>query len=127
MRGEFKPNRRNKILWEIFIMSASTLLLVGGIAFAQHITVSTGDQIVLPDNRHRFIMDGDRVLIIKGKVAGDFKNWLVVEAHNAAEWKDNGFDPSYTRIVSDYKPIFRKMPNGTWEVMFTSEIAEGIP
>lgn len=74
-----------------------------------------------------FVDSGDRVILIKGKVAGDMRDWLRIEAHNGREWKDNGFDPSYTRIVSDYMPMFRKMPNGTWEIMFTSEIARDIP
>lgn len=74
-----------------------------------------------------FISDGDRVLLVKGRLAGDMKNWLVIEAHNGHEWKENGFDPTYTRVVCDYKPMFRKLPNGSWEIMFTSELAEGIP
>lgn len=73
-------------------------------------------------------IDGERVLIIKGKVAGEMKGWLVIEAHNGAQlWRENGFDPSFTRVVCDYKPLFRKLPNGQWEIMFTSEIAEQLP
>jgi hypothetical protein len=74
-----------------------------------------------------FIDNADRVLIIKGVVAGDMKNWLIIESHNGKEWKQNGFDPTYTRVLCDYKPLFRKLPGGQWEIMFTSEIAENLP
>lgn len=71
--------------------------------------------------------DGEKSLMIRGKVAGDWKTWLVVEAHNGYQWKDNGYDPSLTRVVCDYMPLFRKLPNGQWEIMFTSPIAKNIP
>lgn len=88
-------------------------LISGALAFAQ--------------THQSWIRDSDRVLLIKGKVAGEIKNWLSIESHNGSEWEENGFDPSYTRVVSDYKPMFRHLPNGQWEIMYTSEIAEKLP
>lgn len=74
----------------------------------------------------KFITSGDRVILIKGKVAGDTRVWLVIEAYNASKWKANGFDPCFTRVVCDYKPLFRKIGN-QWEIMFTSELTEKLP
>lgn len=74
-----------------------------------------------------FVSNGDRVLMLKGKVAGEYKNWLVIETFNGNEWKTNGYDPIYTRVLCDYKPMFRKLSNGQWEIMFQSEIAKDIP
>ena len=71
--------------------------------------------------------DTDRAIVVKGKVAGDWRTWLKIEAHNGKYWLRDGYDPSYTRVVSDYKPLFRKLPTGEWEIMFTSEIAENLP
>ncbi len=69
----------------------------------------------------------ERSILIKGKVAGDWKTWLLIEAHNGDVWRADGYDPSYTRLVCDYKPLFRKLANGQWEIMFTSEIAKNLP
>lgn len=68
----------------------------------------------------------DKVLLIKGKVAGEWKAWLVVEAYNGHEWISNGYDPKFTHVVADYKPLFRKLPDGRWEIIFPP-IAEKIP
>ena len=77
------------------------------------------------------IVDGEKVLLIKGRIAGDMKNWLRIEVHNGRDWPKDGYDPTYTRIVCDYLPLFRKikLPNGdsAWEIMFTSEIAKDLP
>jgi hypothetical protein len=94
---------------------------------AQTVSVSAEKPHAEATPRITFIQDGDRVLLVKGKVARELRTWLVIEAHNAHEWAENGFDPSYTRIVSDYKPMMRKLPSGAWELGFTSEIAEKIP
>lgn len=85
------------------------------------------DPVPTPPKQTGFITDGEKVLLLKGKVAGEFKNWLIVETHNGREWRNNGYDPTFTRILADYKPLFRKLPNGQWEIMFTSEIAENLP
>jgi len=39
----------------------------------------------------------------------------------------NGFDASFTYAISRFKPVVKKMPNGNWQITFTSEIAENIP
>lgn len=78
--------------------------------------------------RQAFVQDGDRILLVKCKFTGDAPRvWLVVEAHNGHEFKERGFDPSLTRVLSDYKPVFRKLPSGQWEIGFESEVAEGLP
>jgi hypothetical protein len=70
----------------------------------------------------------DRILVLKCRFTGDEpRRWLIVEAHNGVEFDERGFDPSYTRMVTDYKPTARKMENGQWEVTFSSEGAEDLP
>ena len=36
-------------------------------------------------------------------------------------------NPCYTNIVSEYKPIVKKLPYGRWEITFTSELTEALP
>ncbi len=74
------------------------------------------------------VVDGERVILIKGRVAGDMRVWLVVECHNGADgWKHDGYNPSYSRVIVDYRPLFRKLPSGQYEIMFTSELAKDLP
>ena len=87
------------------------------------VTLTHAQQI----NPVAYVVDTDRVILIKGKVAGDLKTWLVVEGHNGYQWQSNGYDPCLTRVVCDYKPMMRKMQNGQWEIMFVSPIAENLP
>lgn len=68
----------------------------------------------------------DKALLIKGKVAGEWKEWLVIETYNGHEWISNGYDPAFTHVVSDYKPLFRQLPDGRWEMIFPV-IAQKIP
>lgn len=86
------------------------------------------DQIRKVTDQFAFATVSDRILLLKCKFTGDApRNWLIVEAHNSYEFRERGYDPSYTRIVADYKPKVRKMENGQWEIQFTSEVAEGLP
>lgn len=106
--------------WLRFILFCSIMALLGVVlakcAFGQTVQV-----------RPEYVINGDRALLIKGKTAGSVNVWMTLEAHNGAQWIDDGFNPSYTRLICDYKPMFRKLPTGQWEIMFTSEIAENLP
>jgi len=64
---------------------------------------------------------------IEGGVSGV---WLTVERANKTDPRPTGkggFDPSYTYLLSDFKPLIKKLKNGKWEIQFTAEIAENIP
>jgi hypothetical protein len=87
------------------------LILTATVMFGQNPTTS----------HYEFSTTGAKVLMLKGKVAGDLKSWLVINTYNGDQWKQNGYDPSYTRILSDYTPLFRKLPSGQWEICFTPE------
>ena len=55
--------------------------------------------------------------------------WLTVQDHSQTTMKETVVtsDPSYTNLVSQSRPIVKKLPNGTWEIVFVSEIAQDIP
>jgi hypothetical protein len=106
--------------------------IIAGLLFAAVLVALAMSQTVAVKSQPtpkpiNYFVDGDRLLMVKGQVADELRGWLVIEAHNGHEWAKRGFDPSYTRLVSDYKPMARKLPNGQWEIAFTSEIAENIP
>jgi hypothetical protein len=64
------------------------LLIFGVWVLAQTVTVGGP-----PDS---FVVDGERALLIKGKIAGETKVRLVVEAHNGWQWKSDGYNPCLT-------------------------------
>jgi hypothetical protein len=67
------------------------------------------------------------MILVRGKVSGEIRSWLTMESRDAGAWQERGFDPYYTRLVSNYKPLARKLSNGRWELIFISEITEKIP
>lgn len=96
----------------ILIYSIVTLLLVSALsAFSQAFAPSMFNSVV----------NGQQVLMVKGKVENGIHVWLTIEAYNGQQWAANGFEPTYTRVVSDYKPMFRHLPNGQWEMMFVKQ------
>ena len=52
---------------------------------------------------------------------GVHNSWLKIQRHNLKAFDAKGFDPCYTSIESDFKPIAKKLPNGKWEITFVSE------
>lgn len=66
------------------------------------------------------VAGADKIVLLKGKVAGGWQQWLAIELHNGAQWRVNGYEPDFTDIVSDYQPLFRRLPNGQWEIKFVS-------
>ena len=71
-------------------------------------------------DKMQFIATNDRIVLFKGKIAGEIKGWLAVETYNGTEWNSNGYEPSFTRVVTSYKPMMRKLSNGTYELMFVN-------
>ena len=64
---------------------------------------------------------------VRGGVSGV---WLTVERankHQALKTGEGGFDPSYTYLICDFKPMVKKLGNGKWVIQFTAEIAEDLP
>lgn len=104
----------------ILVVVASVLLM--GYGASQQV-----DTIV---NATQYLEGRERVLMIKGRTAGKVEPWLWVEAHNGYHWKEEGYNPSYTRLVSEYKPVVKQLKTGQWQIQFISELAEkdaGIP
>jgi len=65
-----------------------------------------------------------RQIFIAGGVSG---RWLTIGRINTTAPDQLGFDPSFTYVICKFKPIIRKMPNGNYEITFTSEIAKDLP
>jgi hypothetical protein len=55
----------------------------------------------------------------------EHRPWLKVFQFDRKD-AGNGYDPSYVYLVSDYKPMVKKV-GGKWQITFTSEIAENLP
>jgi len=84
-------------------------------------------QQVATDKTYLYVLSRNKTLMVQGKVAGDLKAWMVIQSFNGKDFPGNGFDPTYTHITADYKPMFRQLHDGRWEILFTSPIAENLP
>jgi len=65
-----------------------------------------------------------RQIFICGGIHG---RWLTISRFDTKAPDQRGFDPSFTYEICKFKPIVKKLPNGYWQISFTSELAENIP
>jgi hypothetical protein len=104
----------------LFALRCSVAALVG-IMIAKLVLAQTA----VPFDMGERPADGQPSRIeIKGGVSG---TWLIVGRANKTAPDAKGFDPSYTYLVSDFKPIVKKLRSGKYEIQFTCDICEGLP
>ena len=71
-------------------------------------------------------------LVIPGKLAvewvfhGEHRIWMSVN-YSAKDFKEVGYHPNWTNIITKYKPITKKLSDGTYEITFTSDLTENLP
>lgn len=65
-----------------------------------------------------------RQIFIAGGLSG---RWLTIGRVNTTAPDQRGFDPSFTYVISKYIPIVKKLPNGNYEITFTSEFTKNLP
>ena len=94
------------------LLIALALRLVFDLAHAQDVQVPT-DPNLKSSMTFRWLFYSEK------------RDWLKVYQFDGKDAK-RGYDPSYTYLVSDYKPLIKKI-GGKWQVTFTSELAEGLP
>jgi hypothetical protein len=95
-------------------------------------TAAFSSSMAYGDDKPKAIRFTERGAAFSGGVSGE---WLEVRRYNLNDHANRAFDPSYVAIVSDFKPIVRKVvpdPSGTdgggkWEITFMSEIAKDLP
>jgi hypothetical protein len=65
----------------------------------------------------------------RASTAGRAASWLLLNDHSQRVTRTQAItiNPCYTSLTSDYKPISHKLPDGRWEIVFVSEIAEDLP
>ena len=63
-------------------------------------------------------------LFISGGYAG---RWLTIVRFDTTAPEQHGFDPSFTYVISKFKPVARQLKNGDWEIHFECSICEALP
>lgn len=58
------------------------------------------------------------------KLTGE--NWLEIHRHNH-KGEPDAWNPSFTSITCNYRPIVIKHGDGNFEIVFVSEIARNLP
>ena len=115
--------RRNYLIAAKISCAVAAAGLALAITGAYHMAAQTAAPALI----HQDYTQAFDSVTFQGKVADEWHFWLKVRRANMHDHEPRGFDPSYTAVFSEYKPMVRKLANGTWEIQFTSEIAEGIP
>ncbi len=75
----------------------------------------------------------EHALFMPGKVAVEWhfvdehRVWLSVNSFAKGDWVKDGYNPSFTYVLSQYKPMVKKLPDGQYQITFASEIAQDVP
>lgn len=76
--------------------------------------------------------DDNHDLMLPGKLAvewmfhGEHRVWLAIN-YTGDDFKGVGYHPNWTNIITKYKPITKKLSDGTYEITFTSDLTEKLP
>ena len=98
-----------------FTLCCSVAALIGTLA-----GVIIGQVVEVPNEA---TVTADHVFV--WKFYGERRAWLKAYRYDGKDAK-NGYDPSFTFLVSDYVPVTKKV-NGKYQISFTSEIAKDLP
>lgn len=94
----------------------TTTLACLGIAIALRIAFSQAlAPMVIPVSN-----DTPRVVILQGRMDGEWIAWLIIEPLNA-DWRTNGYQPKQTHLISNYPTLTRKLLTGQYETIFVNQ------
>lgn len=85
-------------------------LIVAGCMVALLVNAQTLTDPIIPCPEHSYTFCG-----------GEAACWLRVERYNTKDRAPKCFDPSYTQIISDFKPVATKQADGKWQIVFVTE------
>lgn len=84
--------------------------------------------LLADDKTHTLATDGK--VAVQWHFHDEYRVWLSVNSYSADDWVKDGYNPSFTYVRCQYKPVVRKQKDGQWVITFSSEIADvgdGIP
>jgi hypothetical protein len=96
-----------------------------GIALAMRVAFDLTAQevsVARPD-KHTYLTD--KKAAVEWHFHDEYRVWLSVNAYNGYNWAEEGYHPSFTYVLCNYKPVVRKLPNGSYQITFVSGIAGG--
>jgi hypothetical protein len=71
-----------------------------------------------PDISHAFVLPGR--IALEWFLVDEHRVWLEIHTADKNSWPKDGWHPSFTSIISQYKPLVNKTKDGKWEITFTS-------
>ena len=74
---------------------------------------------------HDYAVRSEKQVALQWHFRDEWRVWLSIRGYGT-DFKAEGYHPSFTYIVSDYKPMIKKI-GSKYQITFTSEIAEDIP
>jgi hypothetical protein len=53
--------------------------------------------------------------------------WLTISRFDTTAPDQHGFSPNYTYAICKFLPIVKRLPNGLYQISFTSEFTKNLP
>jgi hypothetical protein len=106
--------------WEKMIMKRALTCLAVAICAQLAFEALAQTTVQLPAVPRVELAHRDQYQLSYGFSGGGFGDWLIVQRHNLYN-PENGFAPHDVKITSEFKPLVRKLEDGRWEIVFTSE------
>jgi hypothetical protein len=58
---------------------------------------------------------------------GDYGRWMTVGRINTKSPDQKGFEPNWTYVICKFKPVVKQLPNGMYQIIFTSDFTKDLP
>jgi hypothetical protein len=74
---------------------------------------------------HTYVLPGK--VAIEWKFYEETRVWLSINSFDSKAWYNDGYNPSFTYIMSTALPVVKKLSNGQYQISFTSELTKDLP
>ena len=64
---------------------------------------------------------------LNGTSDDEHRVWLSINTFDNKSWPKEGWHPSFTYLMSHYRPVIKRLPNGQWQISFTDELSKDLP
>ncbi len=58
---------------------------------------------------------------------GGYGRWITVGRIDTTSVDQNGFSPNWTYIIVKFRPVIKQLPNGNYEITFTTKLTKDLP
>jgi hypothetical protein len=89
------------------------------------LAIAVGMRLAFDTATGQMNIGNDHAYVLPGKIGlhwrlhDEDRVWLELRSADREAWPKEGFNPSFTSIITEYRPLVNQLPNGKFEVTFT--------